>query len=55
MPPGFVRADDGGRQDVVVSASLNVTSGRSINMHGTTDHPGLVADLATDRRYGRTR
>ena len=49
MPPGFVRADDGGRQDVVVSASLSVTSSRSINMHGTTDHPGLLADVATDR------
>lgn len=53
MPPGFMRADDGGRQDVVVSASLTVTSSRSINMHGTTDHPGLLADLATDRRGAR--
>jgi hypothetical protein len=49
MPPGFVRADDGGRQDVVVSPSLSLTSSRSINMHGTTDHPGLLADVATDR------
>jgi hypothetical protein len=54
MPLGFVRADDGGRQDVVVSASLSVTSSRSINMHGTTDHPGLLADVATDRHARRT-
>lgn len=55
MPPGFVRADDGDRQDVVVSASLRVISSRLIDLHGTTDHPGLVVDLATDRRHGHTR
>jgi endonuclease/exonuclease/phosphatase family metal-dependent hydrolase len=55
MPPGFVRVDDGSTQDVVVSASRRVTSNKSINMHGTTDHPGLLADLATDRRHGRTQ
>jgi hypothetical protein len=54
MPPGFVRTDDGDRQDVVVSDPLRVASSRSINMHGTTDHPGLVADLAIDRRDART-
>lgn len=54
MPPGFERADDGGRQDIVASASLRVTSSTPINMHGTTDHPGLLADLATDRRHRRT-
>jgi hypothetical protein len=54
MPPGFVRADDGDRQDVVASASLRVISTRLIDLHGTTDHPGLVADLAPDRPLGRT-
>lgn len=55
LPQGVVRTDDGSRQDVVVSASLRVTSSASINMHGTTDHPGLLADVATDNRPGRTR
>jgi endonuclease/exonuclease/phosphatase family metal-dependent hydrolase len=55
MPSGLVRADDGGRQDVVVSASLRVISSRSINMDGTTDHPGLVADLAADLQHTRTQ
>ena len=55
MPPGFVRADDGDRQDVVVSAPFKVISSRLIDLHGATDHPGLVADLAPDRRHGRTR
>jgi endonuclease/exonuclease/phosphatase family metal-dependent hydrolase len=50
MPPGVVRVDDRGRQDVVVSSSLRVTSSTPINMHGTTDHPGLLADVAIDRR-----
>lgn len=54
MPPGFVRADDG-RQAVVVSARFKVTSSTQINMHGTTDHPGLLADVAIDRRRGRTQ
>lgn len=54
MPPGFERADDGGRQDIVVSASIRVRSSTSINMHGTTDHPALLADLATDRRHRPT-
>jgi hypothetical protein len=55
MPPGFVRADDGDRQDVVVGASLKVISSRLIDLHGTTDHPGLVADLVADAGHGRTR
>lgn len=50
IPPGFVRTDDGARQDVIASAPLRVTSTSTIDMHGTTDHPGLVANLAVDRR-----
>jgi hypothetical protein len=46
IPPGFVRADDGARQDVVASGSFSVTSSKAIDMHGTTDHPGLLVDLA---------
>jgi endonuclease/exonuclease/phosphatase family metal-dependent hydrolase len=44
MPHGFVRTDDGGRQDVVASPP-HAVSGRSINMFGTTDHPGLLVEV----------
>ena len=48
VPPSFVRTDDGGTQYIVVSASFSVISSSVIDMHGTTDHPGLLDDLATD-------
>lgn len=54
LPPGFARTDDGGRQDVVASSDLRVMSSRSINMHGTTDHPGLLVDVA-ERRQEQTQ
>lgn len=50
IPPGFVRTDDGARQDVVASVPVRVTFTRTIDMRGTTDHPGLLADLAVGRR-----
>jgi endonuclease/exonuclease/phosphatase family metal-dependent hydrolase len=46
MPHGFVRTDDGGRQDVVASPSHAVT-GTAINMYGTTDHPALLAEVVS--------
>jgi endonuclease/exonuclease/phosphatase family metal-dependent hydrolase len=46
MPSGFVRTDDGARQDVVASTAFTVTDTRTIDMLGTTDHPGLLVDLA---------
>ncbi len=50
LPAGIVRTDDGGRQHVLASDSLVVTATRSIDMHRTTDHPGLLADLSVSRR-----
>jgi hypothetical protein len=47
VPAGFVRTGDGARQHVMASAGFTVTSSRLINMHGATDHPGLLADLRT--------
>lgn len=47
LPIGLVSADDGGQQYVVASTDFTVTSARSVGMHGTTDHPGLVADLTS--------
>jgi hypothetical protein len=42
---GYRHADDGARQYVVATAHFRVRSSRSIDMHGTTDHPGLLVDL----------
>jgi len=46
LPPGYRRADDGATQHIVVTPELTVMSSRSISMRGTTDHPGLLVDLA---------
>jgi endonuclease/exonuclease/phosphatase family metal-dependent hydrolase len=46
LPSGYVRADDGARQHVVGTPGFTVKSSRSISMHGTTDHPALLVDLA---------
>jgi len=45
LPPGDPRADDGGVQHIVATTAFTVRSSRSISMHGTTDHPGLLVDL----------
>ncbi|WP_083707512.1 hypothetical protein [Intrasporangium flavum] len=50
LPGGYRRTDDGGRQDVVVSPGLAITSHTVIDMQGTTDHPGLLADVALHPR-----
>jgi hypothetical protein len=47
LPAGFIRTDDGARQHIVASDDFILTSSRSIDMHGTTDHPGLLADLSS--------
>jgi endonuclease/exonuclease/phosphatase family metal-dependent hydrolase len=49
VPPGFVRADDGARQDVMATG-LRVVQTRTISMAGTTDHPALLVDLASAAR-----
>jgi hypothetical protein len=46
-PPGYRRADDGATQHIVATTDLTVRSSRTISMHGTTDHPGLLVDLST--------
>ena len=43
---GYRRAYDGARQYVVATPEFGVRSSTSINMHGTTDHPGLLVDLS---------
>jgi hypothetical protein len=45
LTPGYRYSDDGARQYVVATPDVTVRSSESINMHGTTDHPGLLVDL----------
>lgn len=45
LTPGYRRVDDGGRQHIVAIAELTVTFSASISLHGSTDHPALLADL----------
>lgn len=53
LPVGFQRADDGARQDVVAGPGVMVRSRAVIDMHGTTDHPGLLVEVTLPRRAGR--
>jgi endonuclease/exonuclease/phosphatase family metal-dependent hydrolase len=46
LTDGYHRVDDGARQDIVTSPGLTVTHRLIIDMHGTTDHPGLLVDVA---------
>jgi hypothetical protein len=45
LPDGYHRADDGSRQDIVTGPGVGVGSRSIIDMHGTTDHPGLFVEL----------
>jgi hypothetical protein len=45
VPHGYRRADDGSRQDVVASVQYAITSHTDLDLHGTTDHPGLLVAL----------
>jgi hypothetical protein len=50
VPDGYVRADDGDLQALVATPPIAVRSRSIIDMHGTTDHPGLLVDLLLPRR-----
>ena len=45
LPSGYQRADDGARQDVMTGPGIAVRSRTVIDMHGATDHPGLLVQL----------
>jgi endonuclease/exonuclease/phosphatase family metal-dependent hydrolase len=45
LPAGSALVDDGGEQHVVATSELVVESSRTIDLHGTTDHPGLLVRL----------
>lgn len=46
LPAGYQRADDGAVQDVVLGPAGTVRSSTVIDMHGVTDHPGLLVGLS---------
>jgi endonuclease/exonuclease/phosphatase family metal-dependent hydrolase len=45
LPAGSALADDGGQQHIVATPELVVDSSRTIDLRGTTDHPGLLVTL----------
>lgn len=49
IPAGSVLVDDGGEQHVVATPEFVVTASRTIDLHGATDHPGLLVTLARRR------
>jgi hypothetical protein len=51
LPAGSALVDDGGEQHVVATPEYVVASSRTIDLRGTTDHPGLLVTLAP--RTGR--
>ena len=46
LPPGSALVDDGGQQHVVATPEYVVDDHRTIDLRGTTDHPGLLVTLA---------
>ena len=46
LTPGYRHAGDGELQYVVATPDFTVRGSESINLHGTTDHPGLLVDLS---------
>ena len=47
LPTRSARVDDGGEQHVVATSEFIVDSSRTIDLRGTTDHPGLLVTLAS--------
>ncbi|WP_410814004.1 endonuclease/exonuclease/phosphatase family protein [Micromonospora sp. 067-2] len=45
VPSGYLRIDDGALQHVMATTDARICCGRSVGMHGATDHPGLLATL----------
>ncbi|MHA6783403.1 endonuclease/exonuclease/phosphatase family protein [Pseudonocardia saturnea] len=47
LPPGSALADDGGQQHVVTTPEFLIDSARTVDLRGTTDHPGLLVTLGS--------
>jgi endonuclease/exonuclease/phosphatase family metal-dependent hydrolase len=50
LPADSTLADDGGVQHVVATPEYVVSDSQRIDMHGTTDHPGLLVTLSARGR-----
>ena len=50
LPPGSALVDDGGQQHVVATPEYVVDDHRTIDLRGTTDHPGLLVTIGPDPR-----
>lgn len=46
LPARSALVDDGGQQHIVATPELAISSSRTIDLRGTTDHPGLLVTLA---------
>ncbi len=46
LPTGYQQADDGARQHVLAGLGITVASRTLIDMRRSTDHPGLLVELA---------
>lgn len=46
LPAGFTLVDDGGEQHIVATPEFVLGSSQTIDLGGTTDHPGLLVTLA---------
>ncbi|MGC4892282.1 endonuclease/exonuclease/phosphatase family protein [Micromonospora sp. DT31] len=47
VPTGYHRVDDGARQQILATGGT-ICCHRSVDMRGTTDHPGLLATLTVE-------
>jgi hypothetical protein len=54
VPSGYLRNDDGGVQQIVATTDFMVSSRRSIDMGGTTDHPSLLVVLTIAPNQNRS-
>jgi hypothetical protein len=52
LPEGSVVVDDGGQQHVVATPEFVVDDSETIDLGGTTDHPGLLVTLASASSRG---
>jgi len=47
LPADYLRAADGRAQQIIVTSDFTARSSRTIDLDGTTDHPGLLLNLTT--------
>ena len=45
LPAGYPHRDDGGVQHVVATPDFAIASAVTLELAGTTDHPGLLLEL----------